>query len=135
MRLGLFTTSIEVEIRVAMTTRARAGFRSARGVLGIETHDFCSPASPLEGCVFVEARELDPTRGYVNAVGHVVAATPMIEVQMFSPLGEVRFSERFADGAVEPSGPAVVSSPPPSDPAVCSRELDRRCWSDLGGES
>lgn len=135
LRLGLFTTALEVDIRVAMTTRARAGFRSARGVLGIETHDFCSPERPLEGCVFVEARELDPSRGYVNAVGRVVAATPMIEVQTFSPLGEVRFSERSVDGAVEPKGPAVVSSPPPTDPAVCSRELDRRCPSDLGGES
>jgi hypothetical protein len=135
LRLGLFSTALEVDIRVAMTTQARAGFRSARGALGIETHDFCSPERPLEGCVFVEARELDPERGYVNAVGRVVAATPMIEVQTFSPLGEVRFSERKADGAPEPNGPAVVSSPPPSDPAVCSRELDRRCSSDRGGES
>ena len=135
LRLGLFTTALEVDIRVAMTTRAQAGFRSARGTLGIETHDFCSPERPLEGCVFVEARELDPMRGYVNAVGRVVAATPMIEVQTFSPLGEVRFSERSADAALEPKGPAVVSSPPPSDPAVCSRELDRHCSSDLGGES
>lgn len=135
LRLGLFTTALEVDIRVAMTTQARAGFRSARGALGIETHDFCSPERPLEGCVFVEARELDPERGYVNAVGRVVAATPMIEVQTFSPLGEVRFSERPADGAPEPNGPAVVSSPPPSDPAVCSRELDRHCSSDRGGES
>ncbi len=135
LRLGLFTTALEVDIRVAMTTQARAGFRSARGALGIETHDFCSPERPLEGCVFVEAHELDPERGYVNAVGRVVAATPMIEVQTFSPLGEVRFSERNADGVSEPKGPAVVSSPPPSDPAVCSRELDRPCSSDLGGES
>ncbi len=135
LRLGLFTTALEVDIRVAMTTRTRAGFRSTRGKLGIETHDFCSPERPLEGCVFVEARELDPARGYVNAVGHVVAATPMIEVRTFSPLGEVRFSEHSANGVLEPKGPAVVSSPPPSDPAVCSREVDRRCSSDLGGES
>ncbi len=133
LRLGLLSTALEVAIRVEMTTRARAGFRSARGALGIETHDYCSPDSPLDGCVFVEARQLDPARGYVNAVGRLEAATPMIEVHTFSPLGEVRFSERSADAAQEPAGPAVVSSPPPSDPAVCSRELDRRCETDLGG--
>jgi hypothetical protein len=133
LRLGLFDTALEVDIHVEMTTRARAGFRSAKGALGIETHDYCSHDTPLDGCVFVEARQLDPARGYVNAVGRLEAATPMIEVQTFSPLGEVRFSERTADGSQEPAGPAVVSSPPPSDPAVCSRELDRRCETDLGG--
>jgi len=135
LSLGLITTSIVVDIRVEMTTRDSAGFRSARGALGIETHDFCSSSRPLEGCVFVEGRQLDPERGYVNAVGRLDAATSMIEVQTFSPLGEVRFSERAADGRGEPTGPAVVSSPPPSDDAVCSRELDRSCESDLGGES
>jgi hypothetical protein len=135
LSLGLLSTSIEVAIHVEMTTRAQAGFRSARGALGIETHDYCSPARPLEGCVLVEARQLDPERGYVNAIGRLEAATPMVEVQAFSPLGEVRFSERPFDGPGEPMGPAAVSSPPPSDGASCSRELDRGCDADLGGES
>ena len=113
LSLGLIRTSIVVDIHVAMTTRDQAGFRSARGALGIETHEFCSPARPLEGCVLVEGRQLDPERGYVNAVGRLEAATPMVEVHAFSPLGEVRFSERATDAPVEPAGPAAVSSPPP----------------------
>lgn len=135
LSLGLIATSIVVDIRVEMTTQDTAGFRSARGALGIETHDFCSSSRPLEGCVFVEARQLDPARGYVNAVGRLDAAAAMMQVQTFSPLGEVRFSERTADGRGELAGPAAVSSPPPSDDAVCSRKLDRGCASDLGGES
>jgi hypothetical protein len=51
----------------------------------------------------------------------------MIEVQTFSPLGEVRFSERSADGSQEPAGPAVVSSPP----AVRSRGMLARAGSAL----
>lgn len=113
LSLGLIRTSIVVDIHVAMTTRDPAGFRSARGPLGIETHDFCSPARPLAGCVFVEGRQLDPERGYVNAVGRLEAATAMVAVQTFSPLGEVRFSERSADAMSGPIGPAAVSSPPP----------------------
>ena len=135
LSLGLIATSIVVDIRVEMTTRNVAGFRSARGALGIETHDFCSPSRPLEGCILVEARQLDPARGYINAVGRLDAATRMIEVHTFSPLGEVRFSERTAAGRGEPSGLAVVSNPPPTADAVCSRELDRGCEPDRGGES
>jgi len=135
LALGLLATSIEVDIRVHMTTREAAGFRSKRGALGIETHDFCSPSRPLAGCVLVEARQFDPARGYVNAVGRLEAATPMVAVETFSPLGEVRFSERRADGADGTEAPAVVSSPPPTDDAVCSRELGRRCDTDQGGES
>ena len=135
LSLGLIATSIVVDIRVEMTTREVVGFRSARGALGIETHDFCSQSRPLAGCVFVAARQFDPARGYVNAVGRLDAATRMVEVHTFSPLGEVRFSERAADGRDEPNGPAVVSSPPPTADAVCSSELDRGCKADRGGES
>jgi len=135
LALGLFRTALTVDIRVAMTTRERAGFRSARGALGIETHDYCSPDRPVAGCVLVEAQPLDPTRGYVNAVGRLEAATPMVAIETFSPLGEVRFSEGSTDGEGRTAAPAVVSSPPPADDAVCSRELDRSCGADRGGES
>lgn len=128
IRLGPLSTAIEVAIRVEMTTRSEAGYRSTRGALGIETHDYCSPDQPLDGCVLVEARPFDPERGYVNAVGAVVAATPMHEVRAFSPLGEVRFSEPAPP-------PAVVSSPPPSRDAVCSQTQGVACDADHGGES
>lgn len=105
--LGLFTTRIEVEIRVEMTTRADAGFRSSRNALGIDIHDYCAPAAPRsDGCVGVPAHRFDPARGYVNAVGRLDAEAAMTEIQAFSPLGEVQFSERPLD---------IVDGPTPGD--------------------
>lgn len=103
--LGLFSTHVEVAIRVEMTTRTDAGFRSTRSPIGIEIHDYCAPTGSNDGCTVVPARPLDPARGYVNAVGRLFAAAALTEVQAFSPLGEVRFSERPLD---------VVDGPAPS---------------------
>lgn len=103
--LGLFAPRIEVEIRVEMSTRADAGYRSTRNALGIDIHVYCSPVHPTDGCVGVRAHRFDPERGYVNAVGWLEAAAAMTEIQAFSPLGEVRFSEHpidVVDGAPRP---------------------------------
>jgi hypothetical protein len=104
--LGWLTTHVEVAIRVEMTTHADAGFRSTRNPIGIEIHDYCAPNGASQGCTVVPAHPFDPARGYVNAVGRLVAAAALTEVQAFSPLGEVRFSERPLD---------VVDGPPPPD--------------------
>ncbi len=97
LAIGLLVTRIAVEIRVDMSTERQGGFRTSRGMFGIETHDFCNAPDTLERCVPVETRRFDPTRGYVNAIGDIRAATPLAEVRAFSPLGEIRFSERAAE--------------------------------------
>ncbi|MFO0687486.1 MAG: hypothetical protein U0900_02145 [Myxococcota bacterium] len=101
---GPLAARIAVDIRVDMSTERGAGFRTGRAPFGIETHDFCSPEDGSRSCVPVASRRFDPQQGYVNAVGSIRAATPMAEVRAFSPLGEVRFSERPADAIVQPTG-------------------------------
>lgn len=154
VRFGFIRTSATIDIQVEMTTQQLAGFASESGMLGIETQRFCAPGpvkqgakikrSRLrEGCVGVLASPLDPARGYVNAVGTVRAATPMVEIEAFSPLGEVRFSERgAAPNHVVPASysPAAVvfgvSSGVSTTDAVCSSGFGGRCLADdLGGES
>ena len=103
--LGWLTTHVEVDIRVEMTTHADAGFRSTRNPIGIEIHDYCAPGASVDGCTLVPAHPFDPARGYVNAVGRLFAAGALTEVQAFSPLGEVRFSERPLDVVDGPSPP------------------------------
>lgn len=100
---GPLSTRIAVDIRVDMSTERGAGFRTARAPFGIETHDFCAPGEGSRTCIAVASHRFDPQRGYVNAVGFIRAATPMAEVRAFSPLGEVRFSERPAESIVGPS--------------------------------
>lgn len=150
VRLGFLKTSATIDIEVDMTTQQVAGFASESGMLGIETQRFCAPGPVregakikrsrlIEGCVGVEATPLDPERGYVNAVGTVRAVSAILEIEAFSPLGEVRFSERpAAPNQVVPasySRPAVVSGVSGPD-AVCSSEFRGRCLAeDLGGES
>lgn len=121
LAVGPFTTRIAVDIAVDMSTRAEAGFRTTRGALGRETHDYCAPGSALAGCTRVSPRRFDARRGYVNAVGSIRAAAPLAVVTAFSPLGEARFHELRE--AVESAPTAIgipdpldaVSSPPPSD--------------------
>lgn len=118
--IGLLATRIAVEIRVDMSTERGGGFRTKRAPFGIQTHDFCSPGEGARSCVAVETRRFDPRQGYVNAVGSILAATPMAEVRAFSPLGEVRFSEGDAETSVEQTSTtrerdAVFS--PATDPA------------------
>ncbi len=154
VRFGFIHTSATIDIQVQMTTQQVAGFASDSGMLGIETQRFCAPgpikrgakikrSRLIEGCVGVEAAPLDPARGYVNAVGTVRAATPVLEIEAFSPLGEVRFSERSAapnHGVPASYSPAAVVSGVASGvsttDAVCSTKFGGRCLADdLGGES
>lgn len=154
VRFGFIRTSATIDIQVEMTTQQVAGFASESGMLGIETQRFCAPGPVrkgakikrsrlIKGCVGVPAAPLDPARGYVNAVGTVRAVTPVMEIEAFSPLGEVRFSERVsAPNHVVPASfsPAAVVSGVASGvsttDAVCSSGFGGRCLvDDLGGES
>ncbi|MFK7897302.1 MAG: hypothetical protein AB8G23_15790 [Myxococcota bacterium] len=154
VKLGFIQTSATIDIKVDMTTQQTAGFASESGMLGIETQRFCAPgpvragsrikrSRRIKGCVGVEAAPLDPDRGYVNAVGTVRAATAVVEIEAFSPLGEARFSERaLPPNQVVPAAysrtavvSGVVSGVSHTD-AVCSSGFDGRCLADdLGGES
>ena len=92
--LGFLRSSAIVDIRVEMTTHRPAGYRPPRNVMGQSAHAYCvGPAAPGE-CTVVEPSRFDPQRGYVNAVGSLRAATRLAELQTFSPLGEVLFTER-----------------------------------------
>lgn len=106
LAVGPFATRVAVGIAVDMSTDRRGGFRTQRAPFGIETHAFCAPeGETAEGCVAVESRRFDPRDGYVNAVGVIRAATPVAEVRAFSPLGEVRFSERAAPAVIDAAWP------------------------------
>jgi hypothetical protein len=115
LEIGFFTTRIAVDIRVDMSTAHDGGFRTTRAPFGIETHAFCSPTDGADACVAVETHRFDPRQGYVNAVGSIRAATPVAEFSAFSPLGEVRFSERAIESvgtsASKLSQPDAVFSP------------------------
>ena len=127
--LGPIRTSATVEIRVQMTTRDIGGFRPVNGLLGLQTNAFCLPSTQSSQCVAVDPIRFDPQSGYVNAVGSLVAVAPIAEIRTFSPLGEVRFSERH------PQGAETVASGTSGPDAVCSGEFNGPCWADLGGES
>ncbi len=144
--LGPIRSSALVDIFVDMTTRTDSGYRPARGLLGRETHLHCVPSRDSDRCTAVVPIPYDPTDGYVNAVGSLLVATPIIRVRAFSPLGEARFSE----------GPNArrTANPPPTKPseetsirissgisggvqpkALCSEEFSGPCPAHLGGES
>jgi len=138
VRLGFLRTSATIDISVEMTTRGTAGFASESNLLGIETQRFCRPdrADPGRACVAVAAARFDPERGYVNAVGSVRAATPILEIKAFSPLGEVRFSEAMSPPAQALGESGSVASGVSRADAVCSAGFDDGCPAgDLGGES
>jgi hypothetical protein len=127
---GLIRTSALVEIRVEMTTHDVGGFLPDKGIFGLRTNTYCSPAAPApSGCIAVSPVRFDPDSGYVNAIGTVVAATGVAKIRAFSPLGEVRFHERGLDGTE-----SVVSGTSRAD-ALCSEGFNGSCWPDLGGES
>jgi hypothetical protein len=136
--LGPIRTSATVDIRVDMTTRDTFGFRPPKRIFGVQTNALCrpsqqpsppSPPSPSSGCVAVAPIRFDPESGYVNAVGSLVAAAPIAKIRTFSPLGEVRFSERG------PIGTETVVSGTSQEDAVCLEGFNGPCWPDLGGES
>lgn len=130
LSIGPIRTSALVRIEVDMTTQGPAGFRSGVGILGLQTHAYCAPAEvEEEGCTPVPPTRFDPDSGYVNAVGSVLAATRLARIRAFSPLGEVRFDERRAEGAeIAESGTSGMD-------AVCSAGSQGSCWAHLGGES
>ncbi|UCE87357.1 MAG: hypothetical protein JSU66_06450 [Deltaproteobacteria bacterium] len=90
---GLFSKRITADIRVHMTTRTRAGFSGPRRRFGALIFEYCSePDAPA--CTLIGAARYEPTSGYVNAVGELVAHSAGLRTRSFSPLGEARFSER-----------------------------------------
>lgn len=127
--LGPIRTFATIEIRVEMTTRDTAGFRRSKRIFGIQTNAFCLPSLEPSKCVAVTPIRFNPASGYVNAVGSLVAAAPIIRIRTFSPLGEARFSESEPDGTEN-----VISGTSHAD-AVCSDRFNGPCWADLGGES
>lgn len=129
LSLGPITTAAVVAIRVQMTTQGASGFRPTRRILGSETNPFCAPPGDAAGCVVVPPIRFKPESGYVNAVGSVVAAASVAKIRAFSPLGEVKFSERGPIGAK-----AALSGALEQD-GVCSDVMDGPCLADLGGES
>lgn len=151
IRLGPLRTSAVVEIDVAMSTARSAGFDRSR-FLGLRTNALCEP--PAAGgtdasCVGVPAVPFDPSRGYVNAVGRVQAASSFAKVVAFSPLGEIQLTESGPGGTdvvvTGPTLPGAVRSAhagadgplagPSQAEALCSQPIGPACPADLGGES
>ena len=127
LSLGPFHAYAQVEISVEMNTARVVGYRPNQGIFGVNTNRFCKPAIDEGQCVPVAPIRFDPTRGYVNAVGMVRAASPLAEIRAFSPLGEVEFSER-------PNWiPDEVVSGPSRGEALCSHIFEQSCPTDLGG--
>lgn len=89
---GFFATDVEAEIRVEMSTRAVAGFRPPRRVLGNDYFGYCDRPGRAP-CTLVPAVGYDGETGYVNAVGGVSVRFLNHIVHSFSPLGEAVFSE------------------------------------------
>lgn len=129
LQFGPISAAAMVEIQIQMTTAASVGFEPSRGILGVRTNHLCAPNGGNEACTEVMPIRYDPSRGYVNAVGSVRAATAMAEIEAFSPLGEVQFRERPRE-----SRESVISGSSRGE-ALCSQVLDRPCSADLGGES
>jgi hypothetical protein len=129
IRLGPFGRSVEVQVEAVMSTFERAGFVTSKQRLGIETHSFCDPALVPGRCQEVFAVPFDRNRGYVNAVGFLRATAGLIEIQSFSPLGEVQFRERPAR-ALE----TTVSGSPVRD-EVCSPARHALCLDEPAEES
>ena len=128
LSLGPFRAYAQVEISVEMNTARVVGYLPNQGIFGVNTNRLCKPGIDEGQCVPVAPIRFDPTRGYVNAVGMVRAASPLAEIRAFSPLGEVEFSER-------PNWiPDEVVSGPSRGEALCSQMFDRSCPADLGGE-
>ena len=129
IRLGPIRSSVQIEIEVDMTTEARAGFEPGHGILGVPTNRFCAPEPPDTGCVGVAPVRFEPSRGYVNAVGSLRARSKIVEIETFSPLGEVEFLEK-----TRRSAETVISGASPAE-ALCSGPFSDPCRIDLGGES
>jgi hypothetical protein len=127
--LGWIRTSALIEIRIEMTTHYASGFLPGKGIFGLQTNAFCSPAPLSTGCIAVDPIRFDPDSGYVNAVGSVVAATGITEIRAFSPLGEAQFRER----SPEPRETAISGSS--ASDALCSATFNGPCRADLGGDS
>ena len=122
IRIGPIRTSALVQIDVAMSTRQAAGFQPDSGILGLRTNGICTPdpaAVVDEECVGVPAVRFDPTRGYLNAVGRVRAASTFATIDAFSPLGEIQITESGSRGT-EKGG-----SGPPLSGAVRRAHVDR----------
>lgn len=101
---------------VAMDTFAPVGFETSR-MMG-EAYPRLCEAPESERCTVVAPHRYDPTTGYVNAVGRVIARSAGLSVQSFSPIGEAVFSEITDpfDTIWTQGGPSLradVAAPPP----------------------
>jgi hypothetical protein len=89
---GLFTSTVDTDIRIDLDTRGPAGFGRPRHLLGQLLFDFCDGAD-RDRCTPVVGVPYERDRGYVNAVGKIDARSRSVHVETFAPLGEAVFSE------------------------------------------
>ena len=89
---GFFESEIETSIVMDLGTRKRAGFREPKERFGHLIFEYCEETSPE--CRSVPPAALDPSTGYVNAVGAVTAtAVGGLETMSYSPMGEALIEE------------------------------------------
>jgi hypothetical protein len=89
---GLTKTRTPVRIRVDMSTRKRAGFEPPVTILGQTFFRHCTKRASKR-CTVVDAVPLDPSSGYVNAVGSMAVVSSVMRLRSFSPIGEAIFRE------------------------------------------
>ncbi|MBW2275440.1 MAG: hypothetical protein JRG96_19415 [Deltaproteobacteria bacterium] len=89
---GLAKTRAAARIQVDMGTRARAGFEAPRTLLGQTFFRHCTRRNSAS-CTLVDGVPLDPSSGYVNAVGAMQVRSSVTTLRSFSPLGEAIFQE------------------------------------------
>ncbi len=89
---GFFETEVETSIAMDLGTRKRAGFREPKQRFGHLIFEYCEEKAPE--CRSVPPAALDPSTGYVNAVGAVTAtAVGGLETMSYSPMGEAMIEE------------------------------------------
>jgi hypothetical protein len=96
---GPMHTQVRADVSARMSTLQMAGHLAPRRRMGHAVFEHCLIEDA--DCHTVAPRPLDPTTGYVNAVGKlVVEVVGSLGTQTFSPLGEAVFTEMRSDTAV-----------------------------------
>ncbi len=107
MDLGWMQTRTVTRMSMDIDSRRVAGFRPSSRMLGNEFFRYCAERES-QRCEIVPGAPLDPSSGYVNAVGAIAATTGPFAIRSFSPMGEALFREGSPD---EPRLPDVAAGP------------------------